>query len=177
MRLLALVVWTTATAAAAAPTPSQKTNPGPFTWEQIRDGCPTGRRIDVRVEEEDKPVYHQVMTFVDPDDDGSGTDIRHEVLDEDGNRLGDPVRKSIKWKDFQHHPEFATDLISSGEETIDTPRGKITAKKYVVKDPNGTATYYFDPALPGPPVVYFLENDGKRLLTATMVKSELTPEK
>jgi hypothetical protein len=154
------------------------TSQPPFTWEQIRDACPPGRRIDLRVEEDGKPVYHQVMTFVDPDDDGSGTDIRHEVFDDEGNPLGNPVRKSVKWTELRHHAEFPqADVISVGDETIDTPRGKVAAKKYVVNDPEGTITYYFDPSLPGPPVLYFLEKDGKRLMTATMIKSEMTADK
>jgi hypothetical protein len=131
----------------------------PFTWEQIRAATKSGRTYRYRVEVPGKAPKERVLTFVKVDDDGC------EIFAGGDN----PKRKG--WPQLQKDAEFPKDRVSITEETIKIPGGKFDCMVYEVRGKDGeVATYYFAKSLPGAPVMFFTEVDGKRMKTTTLLQ-------
>jgi hypothetical protein len=148
------------TPSAPAPKPSSGARyPAPFTWEQIRAATKSGRTYRFRVEQPGKATKERVLTFTKVDDDGC------ELFS--GN--GDPKR--VGWPLLQKDAEFPKDRVSTHEESVKLPGGKFDCVVYEVKGDDGeVSTYFFAKSLPGAPVLFYSEQDGKRLRTTTLLE-------
>ena len=133
--------------------------PAPFTWEQIRAATKSGRTYRYRVEMPGKAARERVLTFTKVDDDGC------EIF----AGGGEPKRKG--WVSLQKDAEFPKDRVKTYEESVKLPGGKFDCIVYEVRGKDGeVSTYYFAKTLPGAPVLFWSEVDGKRVRTTTLLQ-------
>lgn len=131
----------------------------PFTAEEIRAATKAGRTLKYRVEGGGKTT-ERILTFTKVDDAGA------ELY-----TGGERPTKRVGWITLQKHMEFPAGPTSTYEEVTKTPAGKFNCVVYTVKGEDGEiATYHFAKELPGPPVLFFVSRDGKRLRTNTLVE-------
>jgi hypothetical protein len=132
--------------------------PAPFTAEQIRDATKNGRTYRYKVEAPSKPAHEYTITFRNVDDGGA------EV------HTGERSTR-MSWASLQKHGEFPKDKVTTREEKLKTPAGKFECIVYEVAGDEGEKwTYYFARKLPGAPVFFYVERDGRRLRTTTLVE-------
>ena len=106
-----------------------------------------------------KPAKERVLTFVKVDADGC------EIF-----AGGDAPRRK-GWPSLQKDSEFPKDKVSVREETVKLPGGKFDCMVYEVRGNDGeVTTYYFARTLPGAPVLFYTEVDGKRVKTTTLLQ-------
>lgn len=133
--------------------------PAPFTAEQIRGATKAGRTYRYKVEMPNKPTKEYAITFRSVDDGGA------EV-----HTGGDKVKR-MSWAALQQQSEFPKDKTETHEEKLKTPAGKFECVVYVVTMDEGEVwTFYFAKKLPGAPVYFYAERNGKRLRTTTLVE-------
>jgi len=157
-----------AKAAAAAPAPSEARAPreskgavfpAPFSWEEIRAATKSGRTYRYRVEVKGKPARERVLTFVKVDADGC------EIF------AGGESPKRKGWPSLQKDSEFPKERVNAREETVKLPGGKFDCMVYEVSGNDGeVTTYYFAKTLPGAPVLFYTDVDGKRMKTTTLLQ-------
>lgn len=132
--------------------------PAPFTAEQIRDATKNGRTYRYKIEIPNKPTKEYVVTFRNVDEGGA------EISS------GSDSSKRMSWLTLQQHSEFPKDKVSKREEKLKTPAGKFECVVYEVTGDDGEVwTYYFAKKLPGAPVFFYVERNGKRLRTTTLI--------
>jgi hypothetical protein len=133
--------------------------PAPFTAEQIRDATKNGRTYRYKIEMPGKPIKEYVITFRKVDDGGA------EIFQ------GGEASKRMGWLALQQHAEFPKDKVTTRDEKLKTPAGKFECIVYEVAGEEGEVwTYYFAKKLPGAPVFFYVERNGKRLRTTTLVE-------
>ena len=133
--------------------------PAPFSWEQIRAATKSGRTYRYRVEMPGKAPKERVLTFTKVDDDGC------EIF------AGSGEPKRMGWPTLQKHAEFPKDRVTTREELVKLPGGKFECVVYEVRGKDGeVSTYYFAKTLPGAPVLFYSEVDGKRVRTTTLLQ-------
>lgn len=136
--------------------------PTPFTAAQIRDATKPGRTYRFKVEAEGQPTGERVMTFTKVDAEGA------ELV-----TSGEAAPKRVTWEELRKHAEFPKPVVSTRSEKVTVPAGTFDCVVYVVQgDPGEVRTFYFASALPGAPVLFFTEKNGKRVMTSTLVKHE-----
>jgi hypothetical protein len=146
-------------AAAAPEAASVDTYPTPYTAEQIRDATRPGRAYTWRVEESGKAAVERTIAFT--------------LVDAEGAEITrDGVAKRVTWEELRKHAEFPRALVTTREETVTVPAGTYDCVVYVVADPAAgeTSTLYFAKAMPGAPVLFFMERAGVRQMTNTLVR-------
>jgi hypothetical protein len=133
--------------------------PAPFTWEEIRAATKSGRTYRYKVEVRGKPAKERVLTFVKVDADGC------EIF------AGGDAPKRKGWPSLQKDSEFPKDKVNAREETVKLPGGKFDCMVYEVTGNDGeVTTYYFARTLPGAPVLFYTDVDGKRMKTTTLLQ-------
>lgn len=133
--------------------------PAPFTAEQIRDSTKNGRTYRFKVEMPNKPTREYSITFRKVDDGGA------EIF------AGSDSSKRMGWLALQQQSEFPKDKVTTRDEKLKTPAGKFECVVYEVAGEDGEVwTYYFAKKLPGAPVFFYVERNGKRLRTTTLVE-------
>jgi hypothetical protein len=133
--------------------------PAPFTAEQIRDATKEGRTYRYKVEVPNQPTKEYALTFRKVDTSGA------ELFN------GGDNPKRIGWLSLQQQSEFPKDKVSTRAEKLKTPAGKFECMVYEVAGEDGESfTYYFARRLPGAPVFFYVERNGKRLRTTTLVE-------
>ena len=157
-----------AKAKAAEPPPSEARGareskgavfPAPFSWEEIRSATKSGRTYRYKVEVRGKPAKERVLTFVKVDADGC------EIF------AGGESPKRKGWPSLQKDSEFPKERVQAREETVKLPGGKFDCMVYEVSGNDGeVTTYYFAKNLPGAPVLFYTDVDGKRMKTTTLLQ-------
>lgn len=133
--------------------------PAPFTAEQIRAATKAGRTYRYKVEMPNKPTKEYTITFRNVDDGGA------EV------HSGGGKAKRMSWTALQQQSEFPKDKTQTHDEKLKTPAGKFECIVYeVTMDEGEVWTFYFAKKLPGAPVYFYAERNGKRLRTTTLVE-------
>lgn len=141
-----------------------------FSLEQLRQGVPKGRVVELRIEVEGKPtiVDHWEFTAVDAD----GATIHSVTRDASGQILGDETGTS-KWTELHDHAKFpaATTRFEDGV-TLTVPAGTFKTRLYTVRpDATTVRRFWFAVDLPGPPVQFTTEKDGKVVMRAEMLRA------
>jgi hypothetical protein len=136
------------TAVSAPPPPAVEekkgpVQPAPFSWEEIRAATKSGRTYRYRVEMPGKATKERVLTFTKVDDNGC------EIF------AGGDAPRRMGWPTLQKHSEFPKDRTKISE--VHGKDGEVT-------------TYYFAKTLPGAPVLFYTEVDGKRVKTTTLLQ-------
>jgi hypothetical protein len=148
--------------AAPAPTAEDKpkgpVHPAPFTAKQIREATKNGRTYRYKVDVPNKPSKEHVITFRNVDE--GGAEIQ-----------SGSTAKRMSWMSLQQDAEFPKDKVTTHEEKHATPAGKFDCIVYNVAGEEGEVSiYYFAKTLPGAPVLFFVERNGKRLRTTTLIE-------
>ena len=141
----------------------------PYTPEQIRDATPQGRTYKYRIVREGKPTKLDEMRFTRVD--AQGADIS-STSREEGGAAGPPKSRTVTWAELRAHGEFPRALVTVADEPVDVPAGHFSCIVFTLKDPdkNEVSRFYFAREIPGAPVLYFTEKDGKRVMTATLLE-------
>ena len=177
MRIAALVLVLAACGHSAPPppAPAQPTSAAPahapqlFTLEQLRAGNPAGRVLELRIEVAGAPTTIQHWEFTKAD--ATGATIHSVTRDEAGAIVADETGTST-WEELHAHGQFpsAATTIQDGV-SITVPAGTFTTRVYTVKDQGVTQTVWFAVDLPGPPVQFTTEKDGKVVMRAVMLRA------
>jgi len=131
----------------------------PFSWQEIRAATKNGRTYRYRVEAPGKPTKERVLTFTKVDDNGA------EIF------AGGDAPKRMGWVALQKDAEFPKDKVTVREESIKLPGGKFDCLVYELRgDAGETWTYFFAKSLPGAPVLFYTEQDGRRIKTTTLLQ-------
>ena len=143
--------------------------PTMFTAEQIRAGCPQGRVIELRIEADGKPttIEHWEFTVVTPE----AATIHSVTTDEAGTVLEDATGTS-KWTELQEHARFPANATTITENvSVTVPAGTFTTRLYTGLTEDTLSRFWFAADLPGPPVQFSVEKDGKVLRNAQMLRA------
>ncbi|MEZ5175525.1 MAG: hypothetical protein R2823_04895 [Acidimicrobiia bacterium] len=141
--------------------------PTPFSADEIRDGCPRGREVTVRVETADEDPYLRRICFVAVDAIGATQTLSQFTLD--GDPIGETKTVYATWKDLQAHASFPRDRTTIDRETIETPMGSLECLRYTVDEDGRLRVFWFAVAIPGMPVRFTVTEDGTVTDTSTMV--------
>jgi len=145
--------------------------PTPYTAEQIRDGCPSGRVCEFKIESAGGYEVTKRYRFFDADD--HGVVIEATVLGPAAGGNQAPAKSRASWRELQSHASFPADSTQISNQQVETPAGTFQCMRYIVTTKEGgkTVTKYLDFAreLPGMPVRMTLEYDGTKVSSMTLV--------
>jgi hypothetical protein len=144
--------------------------PTPFTAGEIRQGCPPGRLIRLRIDTADGPSYERTNRFVDCDDEGAT--IERRVFGADGSPIGAPETGRTTWAAFQLHAAFPLARTTVEPDVIESPMGRLECLRFTVLDGADTDIFWFAMSKPGMPVRVVTERDGRLVESMTMIADE-----
>jgi hypothetical protein len=144
--------------------------PSPFTPEQIRTGCPSGRTVRWRAEDVGEPPYVRVSRFLGSDEEGTTLERSRESLD--GAPLGEPVASRQTWSELQVNALFPAAITEVTAETIPTDLGDLDCVRYTVSENGSVNSFWFDRNRPGPPVRYEIVAGGQVVSQAMIIADE-----
>lgn len=143
--------------------------PTPFTADEIRAGCPTGRTTRLRVDVQGETTFHQVSRFVECDE--AGTTMERSRLSLDGSPLAEPEVDRVTWRDLQTHASFAADDTTIESEWIETAIGELDCLRYTVRIDATDQVFWFAKNLPGFPIQCLTRTDGQVVTTMSVVEN------
>jgi hypothetical protein len=134
--------------------------PTPFTADEIRRGCPTGRTITARTEAAGRPDQVDITVYVETDDDGA-------VLESNG------TRHRVTWIELQNHASFPAEVTTIHDDVVEGPLGRMECLGYRVVADATTSTFWFAKDRPGMPVLFTTETDGTLVSTTMVIADEV----
>jgi len=147
------------------------TAPTPFTAEEIRAGCPTGRAIRVRVVAAGQTSYDRVSRFLDCDE--SGATLERSQLSVEGDLLGEPETGRVSWRDLQAHASFPVADTTIERERISTAIGEKDCLRYTVREGATVDVFWFATDLPGMPIRIQSRAGGQVVATVSVVSNRV----
>lgn len=148
------------------------TAPRPFTAEQIRAAMPVGHLLRLRMEAPGAEPQEQRWEVTSAD--ATHCTIASKVYDQSGVLARDEGAGTSLWTELRDHAAFpaAETEITSG--TIEVPAGRFDTRVYKVTSRDGVhtvvKTLHFATALPGPPVLMTVEQDGVLAMKMTLLE-------
>lgn len=129
--------------------------PTPFTAEQIRAGCPSGRLATFRVIQPGREPFFQTMRFLNADEEGVEVEMAMKLAE--GVPMSTPKAERSTWQELQAHGSFEAERTIVSETEVTTEAGTFPAFLYEVTvnrsgEPPATNRIWFAKELPGPPV-------------------------
>lgn len=147
--------------------------PTPFSAAEIRDACPRDRKIVFQVEMFGNPIIYRTTKFASHHDDY--TVLENITTGTDGKKIGKTQLVTAKWLDLQAHASFPADQTRISSESYSVPAGTFDCWLYVIKITQGGKTtakrLWFAKKLPGPPICYEEQVDGKTTYRMIMLKN------
>ena len=143
--------------------------PTPFAAADIREGCPPGRTLRIRIERAGEDPVIRVVRYVETDADGAIQESWAEGLD--GSRLSDPERERSTWFELQEHASFPVASTERTEEDLTIRAGRFACLRYTRTDPDAIWRFWFAHDLPGQPVRFEHEADGRIVFSATLIEN------
>jgi hypothetical protein len=144
---------------AAEKPPKGPVFPAPFTADQIRVATKNGRTYRYRVEVPKKPSHEYSVTFRNVDSGGAEVHVGYDHA------------RRLSWLSLQQDAEFPKDKVKTRVDHVKTPGGSFDCVVYRLEGEEGEVwTYFFAKKLPGAPVHFYVERNGKRLRTTTLVQ-------
>lgn len=152
--------------ATPATTPVTEYAPTPFTADEIREGCPSGRR-HLFAERTPAGTTRRETHFIESTPEGARIEI--VTLNDDGT-TGEPQLGEATWEELRLHARYPAAQTTITAEEITVPFGTFVTKRYTVDDPEaGTLTrVWFADDLPGPPIRLIVEQGGVEALHLEM---------
>ena len=136
--------------------------PTPFTSEQIRLACPTGRINRFRVEQRrgsETRIEVSVQHFVETND--IGAKIKSVSADIEKPVPGPSQELVLRWDELRAHASYPAEQTKITRETVTVPAGTYDCWLYTVNDGNFISRYWFARTLAGPPILATVERRGK----------------
>lgn len=124
--------------------------PTPFTAAEIRDGCPPGRIVTVRVQPADAPARLESTRWLSCD--AEGAVMEKTVQDSNGEGVAERESYRMAWRELQAHAAFPNDRTDITRETIITEAGLFECLRYRIKGEEGESHFWFALELPGMPI-------------------------
>ena len=146
--------------------------PTPFTADEIRIGCPTGRTIRLRVDLEGEASFQRVSRYVDCDQ--TGATLERFGLTLDGAPLGETEADRVTWLELQAHASFPAEITTIDPDRIDTAIGELDCLRYTVRDGSADNVFWFADDVPGMPIRYLTREDGRVVSTVSVIANEIT---
>lgn len=146
--------------------------PTPFTADEIRGGCPSGRTIRMRVEAVGEAPFDRLSRFVECDE--TGATLERARWSPEGSPLGEPEVTRVTWAELQGHASFPAEATVIEPERIVTPIGELDCLRYTVRDGATEEVFWFAEDLPGMPVTYLTRSGGQVVLTVSVVDDGVT---
>lgn len=166
----ALLACATGSSPPAAPLPEENA-PTPFTAAQIRGATSAGRTYDFLIEASGKPPVHHVIEFLDVNDQSASFQTTNRTGE--GKDLAPARETRARWDELRQHALFPRAATTIHEERITVPAGTFDCLVYVVQGKDGEVNGFdFARNLPGPPVLFFTEQNGVRVMTSRLVRYE-----
>jgi len=134
--------------------------PTPFTAEEIRRGCPTGRAVTARTEAAGEPDRVDLTVFVATDPDGA-------VMESNGQQ------HRVTWRELQGHASFPAEATTISEEVVVGPLGTMDCLSYRVVGDATASTFWFAKDRPGMPILFNTEQDGAISSTTVVIADEI----
>jgi hypothetical protein len=98
-------------------------------------------------------------------------EVKDEILDEAGKAKRPPKIERAPWEQLRRHAEFPRAALKVEPGSIEVPAGTFDAMVYTVNLPSGeTMHFYFAKSYAGPPVLFYKERSGVRLMTSTLIE-------
>lgn len=148
--------------------------PTPFTADQIRKGCPSGRTSTFFTESEADGRGFLVIRFERADAEGVTTTV--EFLDEQRQRIRASPMQRATWGELQRHASFPLATTTVRDEVVEVPAGRFACLVYEVSEPSEgadvTTRYDFARALPGMPVRVLKSRGGRVVSRQELVTDE-----
>lgn len=148
--------------------------PSPFSADEIRDGCPAGRTIELLVEPADGAPFVRVNRFARCDEDGAL--IERWRVSADGSVDGTVDAARSTWLDLQRHASFPADATTIEDDILDLPMGLLCCLRYTVGTGSGRTVFWFARDLPGMPVRYEAPAESGGTDRTTMTSSRVVRE-
>jgi hypothetical protein len=144
--------------------------PTPYSAEEIRDANRPGTIYRYKVETSGKPVELKVLEFT-LGTSAESAEVKDQSLDEAGQAKSPAKIERASWEELRRHAEFPRAGLKVEPGAIEVPAGKFEAMVYTVSAPNGdTMRFYFAKSYAGPPVLFYKERGGARLVTSTLIE-------
>jgi hypothetical protein len=141
----------------------------PYTAEQIRDATHAGRKYVFSVEAAGAPAKRKTMRFLGAD--ASGALIESETSNADGSGVVAEPASHATWGELRDHAQFPKAVVARSETITKTRAGDFACLVYTVRGKDGeTTTFHFAKNLPGPPVLFSTEKDGKVVMKSELVE-------
>lgn len=148
--------------------------PTPFTADQIRDGCRSGRRSTFFTESEADGRGFLVFLFEGAD--AEGVTFTVEFLDEKRQPKRVPQGMRTTWQELQSHASFPSGRTTVRDEIVDVPAGAFACLVYEVTESDTgedvTTRYDFARSLPGMPVRVVKTRGGRVVSRQELVTDE-----
>jgi hypothetical protein len=141
--------------------------PTPFTADEIRQGCPAGRTIRLRVDVPGETSFHRVSRFVEVDEAGATLERSRRSLE--GDPLGEADVGRVTWRELQAHASFPAERTTIESERIETAIGELDCLRYTVREGPTEDVFWFARDLPGMPIQYLTREDGRVVSTVSIV--------
>ena len=146
--------------------------PTPFTADEIRSGCPSGRTIRLRVDVEGETPIQRVSRYVDCDE--TGATMERFGLSLDGAPLGESEANRVTWLELQAHASFPAEITTIEPDRIETALGELDCLRYTVHDGATDNVFWFAKDVPGMPIRYLTREDGRVMSTVSVVANTIT---
>lgn len=124
--------------------------PTPFTADELRRGCPSGRTVTIRVREGEGPARLDITRFLSGDPEK--TVMERTVREVEGGPVSAPQTITARWTDLQAHASFEDDRTVVREDNLITELGQFECLRYTVSGDEGVADFWFAVELPGMPI-------------------------
>ncbi len=148
--------------------------PTPFTADQIRQGCPSGRTSTFFTESEAEGRGFLVIRFERADAEGVTTTV--EFLDEQRQRRRAPSMQRATWEQLQLHASFPLATTTVRDEVVEVPAGRFACLVYEDAQPSEgadvTTRYDFARSLPGMPIRVLKSSGGRVVSRQELVSDE-----
>ena len=145
--------------------------PTPYSADEIRLGCPTGRSIKLLVETAVEPTYIQHIRFVESDEVGATQDLWR--TSPDGEPRGGTDTVYSTWEELQKHASFEAGATSIDDERIEIPAGVFDCVRYTVARGVFTHVFWFANDLPGMPVKFTAHTDDRLTYMSEMIANTI----
>jgi hypothetical protein len=145
--------------------------PTPFSAEQIRSGCPKGRKIVFQVESSGKALMFQSVEFLTCEKDK----VVYEIVTRgvDGKQMGPRKMITGTWEDLQSHTSFPKDQTIITSESYTAPAGTFDCLRYTVTGKSGVKRFWFAKTMPGPPLAFEEKVNDRVTMKMAMLKTGL----
>lgn len=146
-------------------------HPTPFSADEIRNGCPAGRTIRMRIERAGAEPVVRVTRFTTTDAEGADQEAWMETPE--GERVGDVERRRSTWLDFQGHASMPIAETIIGEETIEIPAGVFDCLVYTRTEGDEISTFWFAKSAPGMPLKYESRVNDELVFSSVALSNEV----